>query len=124
MKKSDIAVVVLIAGIATILAFVLGNVFMGDPNEEKVTVQYMEVIASDIAQPDEELFNDLAINPTVETYVGQCGSDETWDDVVNRCVSNSLVDEEGGDDSDDDTDGTDADGTEGNDINTPTLPGE
>jgi len=85
MKKSDLATIVLIAGFSTIIAFVLANAILGDPSEESVTVEYMDVISSDIAQPDRELFNAWAINPTVEIYVGQCRENETWDGT--QCVS-------------------------------------
>jgi len=86
MKKSDLATIVLIAGFSTIIAFVLANAILGDPSEESVTVEYLDVISSDIAQPNRELFNAWAINPTVEIYVGQCQENETWDGT--QCVSN------------------------------------
>ena len=123
MKKSDIAAIVLIAGFATIVAFVLANIFLGDPSEDKVIVQYMGVIASDVAQPSDELFNDLAINPTVETYVGQCGNDETWDDAEGRCVNNNIPDTPSQTEDEDEDEDADTD-AEGGDTNEPTLPGE
>jgi len=89
MKKSDLATIVLIAGFTTILAFVLANAILGDPSEESVTVEYMDVISSDIDQPDQELFNAWAINPTVEIYVGQCRDGEIWDSESKQCISSA-----------------------------------
>lgn len=130
MKKSDIAAVVLIAGVATVLAFILANVFLGDPSDEKVQVEYMDVISSEIAQPDEELFNAQAINPTVETYVGKCKDGETWDGTAGACVSNnpdgSTENEEGDEDKNDedaDVDG-DTDGDVDDTTDEPTTPEE
>ena len=118
MKKSDIATIVLIAGFATIAAFVLANIFLGDPNNESVKVEYMGVISSAVAEPDPELFNAQAINPTVETWVGKCKDGQTWDDTTDTCIDDTTGDEteSGGDDgSDTDTDGdssTDEDNTD------------
>lgn len=107
MKKSDIATVILIAGFSSIVAFVLANVFLGDPNDESVMVEYLPVISSDLSQPDPELFNSTAINPTVEVYIGQCKEGETWDSDAGSCVSNKPAgsDEDEDADSDEDSDG-------------------
>ena len=86
MKRTDIAMIVLIAGFAIVIASILTGVLFGDPSDEYVTLDYMEVITSDIAEPDAELFNPTAINPTVETYVGQCKEDETWNSVEGVCM--------------------------------------
>ena len=97
MKKTDFALVVLIAGFATILAFVLTNVFLGDPNEEKVTVQYMDVISSGIDKPSAELFNALAINPTVETYVGDPSQNTEEEEVGTEIEDDDTENGETGD---------------------------
>lgn len=86
MKKSDIATIILIAGFSAIVAFVLSNVLLGDVSEESVRIQYLDVISGDIAEPDEELFNAHAINPTVEVYVGQCTEAQIWDSQSNICI--------------------------------------
>ena len=90
MKKSDLATIILIAGFSTIVAFLLANVLLGDPNEESVKVQYLDVISSNIAQPDRELFNAEAVNPTVEVHVGQCNNNETWDGEARQCINNET----------------------------------
>lgn len=87
MKKSDLATIVLIAGFTTIVAFVLANVFLGDPNEESVSVKYLDVVSSELDQPDQELFNAQAVNPTVEIVVGSCSEGEQWDAGAGTCVS-------------------------------------
>lgn len=71
MKKSDIATIILIAVLSTLVAYFLANAILGDPNEESVTVEYMNVISSDVEEPDSEVFNAAAINPTVEVIIGE-----------------------------------------------------
>ena len=89
MKKNDFATIALIAGFSVIVAFMMANILLGDPSEEKITIEYLDVISSDISYPDPELFNPVAINPTVETYIGGCKDDETWDDETGKCVSST-----------------------------------
>ena len=120
MKRSDFATIALIAGFSAIVAFALANIFLGDPNNESVTVQYMDLITGDLAQPDPELFNPFAINPTVEIYVGQCRENETWDDVAGSCVSNEpSTPEEDDEDEEEETDTESDESTE-----EPATPGQ
>lgn len=73
MKRSDIYSLVLIAGIGTLAAFFACNAILGDPSEAKVEFTTVtKVLTSDLAEPNEEIFNDTAINPTIEVYVGDC----------------------------------------------------
>ncbi len=70
MKQSDIFTVVLVASIGTIAAFIILNMFLKVPESAKVKT--IDVIESSLAQPDPEMYNIDAINPTVEVYVGDC----------------------------------------------------
>lgn len=73
MKQSDIFTLILIAGIGTLAAFFACNAILGDPDEAKVEYKTVsEVLQSDLAQPRSDVFNALAINPTIEVYVGNC----------------------------------------------------
>ncbi len=73
MKQSDIFTLVLIAGIGTLAAFFACNAILGDPNKASTSFTTLnKVISSELAQPDPEVFNSYAINPTVEVYVGDC----------------------------------------------------
>ncbi|MCL1839832.1 hypothetical protein FWF89_02420 [Candidatus Saccharibacteria bacterium] len=93
MKGSSLATVVLIAIISTIVAALVVNAILGDPNEESVTVSYMDVISTDVIQPDREVFNNRAVNPTVEVYVGECRPGEVWDEDRQACVEAPEGDE-------------------------------
>lgn len=73
MKRSDIYSLILIAGIGTLAAFFMCNAILGDPNKAEVEYKRVRnVLTSDLAEPDAEIFNSRAINPTVEVYVGDC----------------------------------------------------
>lgn len=73
MKRSDIYSLVLIAGIGTLAAFLACNAILGDPSDAKVEFKSVSsVVSNDLAQPDREIFNSMAINPTIEVYVGDC----------------------------------------------------
>ncbi len=73
MKRSDIYSLVLIAGIGTLAAFLACNAILGDPNDAKVELKTVNtVLTNDLAEPNEEIFNSTAINPTIEVYVGDC----------------------------------------------------
>lgn len=92
MKNTDIALVVMIALVSTVISYFLGNALLGDPNERVTTVDYMDVIGSNVDEPDVETFNVDALNPTVEVYVGNCGPMEVWDANAKVCRSKMADD--------------------------------
>lgn len=85
MKKTDIALIVLIAAISVILSYWVGNLLFSDPAESVVTITYIDEVSPSITQPDEESFNTSALNPTVEVYVGQCSGTQEWDEGTKSC---------------------------------------
>ncbi len=71
MKKTDIAMIVLIAGLAVLTAFlVAGNIPFLQVSEKGVQVDTIESISDKVEPPDQNVFNSNAINPTVETFIG------------------------------------------------------
>jgi hypothetical protein len=87
MKNTDIALVVLIAAVSVAISYFLGNAILGDPNDRVTTVEYMEKISDTVEDPDIETYNNTALNPTVEVYVGDCGAMEVWDSAAKKCRS-------------------------------------
>ncbi len=78
MKKTDIAMVILIASIGVIVAYFIAiNIPFLKLPEEGVKVQTMSKISSEIKEPSESVFNDQAINPTVEVIVGSGAGEST-----------------------------------------------
>jgi hypothetical protein len=72
MRKNDIAMVILVASLCTFTAYLILNALLPNPDENMKTISYVDVVSSDIVSPDTEVFNEAAINPTVEIYVGMC----------------------------------------------------
>lgn len=71
MKKTDIAMIVLIAGISMLAAFAIANSIPALKVSDKgVQVDTVEKISSEITEPSSSVFNSNAINPTVETIIG------------------------------------------------------
>ena len=75
MKKTDIAMIILIAGVGILVAyFIAVNIpFLKIP-EKGVEGQTVDPIRSEISEPSKSVFNAEAINPTVEIVVGGSGA--------------------------------------------------
>ena len=72
MKQSDIFTIIIIASIGMVGAFFASNALLGNPNELMLKHKTISQITPELVAPDPETFNQDAINPTVEVYVGQC----------------------------------------------------
>ena len=70
MKKTDVALLIIIVSVSALLAYVGANAVMGDPKEQSETIQVMpEAISTQIVPPDPEVFYDGAINPSVRVEI-------------------------------------------------------
>lgn len=70
MKKSDIAMIILIASISMLVAYFASKSIVGDVSNQSVKVKTAEKITASVTQPDEKVFNKSAINPAVEVIIG------------------------------------------------------
>ena len=70
MKKSDIAMIILIASVSVLISYFVAKAVIGDTGHESVQVKTAEPITADIQKPDPTVFNSNAINPTVEVMIG------------------------------------------------------
>lgn len=68
MKKTDIAMIVLIAAISITAAFFLTQKLLGD-QKETVRVKTIDAVESGLEKPDPKIFNSNAINPSVEVQI-------------------------------------------------------
>lgn len=66
MKKTDIAMIILIATVCMLGAFFVTRSVLGEPGSETVNVKTVERIDASIAAPDPSIFNEDAINPAVQ----------------------------------------------------------
>lgn len=70
-RKADLATTIITAIVGVVIAYFVCNIFIG--TSEPVTVKTLDSsVSSSLAEPNPELFNYKALNPTVEVYVGEC----------------------------------------------------
>jgi hypothetical protein len=70
MKKTDIAMIVLIASMSVLIAYFVAKAVIGDTQNESTTVKTTDPISTEITEPETSVFNSDAINPTVEVIIG------------------------------------------------------
>ncbi len=70
MKRTDIAMILFIASISVLGSYFIAKTVIGDTQNEAVTVKTAEAISDEVNAPDERIFNENAVNPTVEVYIG------------------------------------------------------
>lgn len=69
MKRTEIAMIILIAGISMGLTFFIARAFFGDAVKKEATIEVVSPIKKTLDEPSKLIFNEKAINPTVEVYV-------------------------------------------------------
>ena len=82
MKTSEWLGMVAIAIVGAAVSVWLTNLILGDPDKASVSFSYMNVISSEVNEPDVDIFNVNAINPTIDVYVGSC-VDQDGDGIIN-----------------------------------------
>lgn len=73
MKRSDIAMIILIASMSMLIAYFIAKSVLGDGTSEAVTVKTADPISKTVDEPDPSIFREDAINPTVEVFIGEGG---------------------------------------------------
>ncbi|PKL31135.1 hypothetical protein CVV43_03745 [Candidatus Saccharibacteria bacterium HGW-Saccharibacteria-1] len=69
MKKSDIAMLILIASVSVIVAFFVAKAIFGDVYSGSAKVKTIRAISSEVVEPSSEVFNKSAINPVVQVQI-------------------------------------------------------
>ena len=69
MKKSDIAMIVLIASVSVLLSFFIVKSIFGDVYTGTAKVKTIDSIDSTIVEPSSDVFNKNAINPAVQVQI-------------------------------------------------------
>lgn len=82
--KNDLATAIVAAIAGVTISYFICNMFIGPSGDYSFTTVDSSV-SSDLASPDQELFNYKALNPTVEVYVGNC----TEVNMYGECVDES-----------------------------------
>jgi len=74
MKKTDVAMIILIASVGVLVAFFSAKAIFGDVYNGKTTIKTIDLISSEITQPSTEVFNEGSINPTIKVEVSGTSS--------------------------------------------------
>jgi hypothetical protein len=69
MKKTDIAMIILIASVSVLIAFFVTRSIFGNSANEPVDVQTIERIEPTLGDVNPSIFNSDAINPAVEVQI-------------------------------------------------------
>ena len=71
MKKTDIAMIILIASVSVLISyFVVSSIPGVKVSDEKTKVKTIDKYDSKVGELDSTVFNKNAINPTVEITIG------------------------------------------------------
>lgn len=70
MKKNDLALLIFIIAITLLLSYFVAKAVIGEPKSKPVQVDKVVSIKSDYPTPDARVFNDKAIDPTVNISIG------------------------------------------------------
>lgn len=70
MKKNEIALLVLIVAISVGIAYAIGQSIFGSATTKPVQVETVTAISPEVQPPNETVFNENAINPTVPVKIG------------------------------------------------------
>jgi len=69
MKKTDIAMILLIASASVVISFFVAQSIFGDVYQGTAKVKTIDKIDSTIIEPSSDIFNINAINPAVQVEI-------------------------------------------------------
>jgi hypothetical protein len=69
MKRTDIAMIILIAAVSAGLAYFIANSLLGSMTAQNIKVRTIDPITSVIEPPDPKIFNENAINPSIKVNI-------------------------------------------------------
>lgn len=73
MKKTDIAMIILIASVGVLVSYLVAQSIPALQYDKERTEQVVSAdeVSPELAEVDKRVFNDKAINPTVEIIIGK-----------------------------------------------------
>lgn len=79
LKQSDIALVILVAGLSLLVSFFVVGAIIKTPTDRSTEVEKVVVISPDFPVPDARIFNEKALNPTELIQIGPGGSEQPFE---------------------------------------------
>ncbi len=74
MKKTDVAMIILIAALSAGIAYFVAQGVFGSMSSQSVKVKTIDAITSNVQTPDKKIFNTNAINPSVGVNINNTGT--------------------------------------------------
>jgi hypothetical protein len=78
MKQKDILMIIAIAGVSTIFAFVVANLLISSPKNRQYKVQILDSISSSFPEADSRYFNKDSLDPTQQVQIGAGGNSQPF----------------------------------------------
>lgn len=75
IRQNDIAVIILVVSISLIASYFIGDVLINTDANRSTEVEQVNPITAEFPQPDTDIFNDSAVNPTELIEIGSGGTD-------------------------------------------------
>lgn len=69
MKKTEIAMIILIASISILIAYFVAKSIFGDVYSGTAKVKTIDKISETIVEPSKSIFNSQAINPAIQVQI-------------------------------------------------------
>ena len=82
MKKTDIAMIILIATVGVMVSFFVVKAILGETSSEPKKVKVIERIEAGMPEVDKRIFNSNAINPSVEIEIDASSANEATTEAV------------------------------------------
>ena len=70
MKQKDIAVIIAVVALSSIVAYVVANSLFGSPQKRQLKTPVVNAINTDFNRPDTRYFNNQSLNPTKQIRIG------------------------------------------------------
>ena len=78
MKRSDVAIIILLVSIALVVGYFVGQALFSGPGHNKATIDVVEKISTEVDQPDKSVFNSQANNPAVPITIGNSSNQQPF----------------------------------------------
>ena len=91
--KNDLATAIIAAVSGVLVAYFVSNMVISNFAKSTYPVKSVDSsVSADLADPDPEVFNYKALNPTVEVYVGNCTNVNMYGECADESSESDQID--------------------------------
>ena len=70
MKKTDVAMIILIVSVSLVVSYFIMSALLGKYNQHSAEIQTIDPVSDQVGEPDPRIFRKDAINPTIPAIIG------------------------------------------------------